>query len=124
MSKILLADDEEVLRGLLIAMLETDGHEVTGVANGTEILKAVATVQPPFDLLVTDLIMPDREGIETIMELRKKHPTLRIIAMSGGGRSGAQNYLKLALKLGASAVLEKPFDRDELIRAVRGVLAK
>jgi CheY-like chemotaxis protein len=124
MPKILLADDEEVLRELLVGMLEADGHEVKAVANGVEILKAIATVEPGFDLLLTDLIMPEREGIETIMELRGKHPELKIIAMSGGGRSGSQNYLKLALKLGAMAVLEKPFNRDELVRTVRMALAK
>jgi DNA-binding NtrC family response regulator len=123
MPKILLADDEEVLRSLLTIMLETDGHEVKAVVNGMEVLKAVVKEDVPFDLLITDLIMPEREGIETIMELRKKHPSLKIIAMSGGGRSGADGYLKLALKLGAAAILEKPFDRQELLDTVRKVLA-
>ena len=123
MPKILLADDEEVLRSLLTIMLETDGHEVKAVVNGMEVLKAMAKEDASFDLLITDLIMPEREGIETIMELRKKHPKLKIIAMSGGGRSGADGYLKLALKLGAAAILEKPFDRQELLDTVRKVVA-
>ncbi|AKC83607.1 hypothetical protein IMCC26134_13970 [Verrucomicrobia bacterium IMCC26134] len=122
MSKILLADDEEVLRSLLTTMLETDGHVVKAVANGSEVLKAVAKEVIPFDLLITDLIMPDKEGIETIMELKKEHSSLKIIAMSGGGRRGADGYLKLALKLGAAAALQKPFDRQELLDTVRNVV--
>lgn len=121
MAKILLADDEEVLRGLLVGMLESDGHVVEAVSNGNQVMKALAAGS--FDLVITDLIMPDKEGIETIMELRKKNPAMKIIAISGGGRSGAQNYLKLALKLGAAATLEKPFDRDGLVATVRQVLS-
>lgn len=120
MAKILLADDEEVLRGLLAGMLETDGHSVTMVPDGNALLKVVTK---DFDLVITDLIMPEKEGIETIIALRKALPKMKVIAMSGGGRGGPKNYLQLALKLGAVGILEKPFDRDKLLSVVRAALA-
>lgn len=120
MAKILLADDEDVLRGLLAGMLETDGHSVTMVADGNALLKAVTA---DFDLVITDLIMPEKEGIETIIALRKALPKMKVIAMSGGGRGGPKNYLQLALKLGAVGILEKPFDREKLLSVVQAALA-
>jgi DNA-binding NtrC family response regulator len=120
MAKILMADDEQALLVVLVAMLEADGHTVTTVVNGNAL---VAEASAGYDLVITDLIMPGKEGIEAILELRKVYPKLKIIAMSGGGRVGPENYLKLALKLGATAALEKPFDRDKLVTLVRKVLA-
>jgi len=121
MAKILLADDEPVLLGLLAGMLEYAGHEVVAVSNGNALLD---TCSSAFDLVITDLIMPEKEGIETIIELRRGFPKLKIVAMSGGGRGDAHGYLRLAEKLGAAAILEKPFERDELIALVNKVLAK
>ncbi len=115
-----MADDEPALLVLLTGMLETDGHSVTTVGNGTALIKEASG---NYDLVITDLIMPDKEGIETILELRKAYPKLKIIAMSGGGRVGPESYLKLALKLGAAAILDKPFDRDRLVALVRKVLS-
>ena len=121
MIRILLADDDESFRPMLQATLERFGYEVTAVKNGNE---AVASYRErPADLVITDLIMPDKEGIETIRDLRREVPAAKIIAMSGGGRNTRDIYLKLATQLGAAQVLSKPFSHQELLDAIAAVLA-
>ncbi len=120
MAKILLVDDDPDIRSLLKIMLTGEGHDVIEATDGTQALQ-VAQSQS-FDLVLTDLIMPDKEGIETIMELRKKIPRIRIIAMSGGGVGRQEDYLGLAGKLGAMRTLAKPFGVKELKEAVDAVL--
>jgi DNA-binding response OmpR family regulator len=120
MAKILLVDDDPDIRSLLKIMLTGEGHEVVEATDGAEALEVAQT--QPFDLVLTDLIMPDKEGIETIMELRKKFPRIRIIAMSGGGVGRHGDYLGLAGKLGAMRTLAKPFGVNELKEAVDAVL--
>ena len=122
MARLLLIDDDEVFRPMLRENLEQMGHTVTEARNGKEGLAQYAL--DPADLVFTDLIMPEKEGIETIMELKRKWPGARIIAMSGGGRVGASNYLGTAQKLGAAHVLAKPFSNDELIAAIDKVLPR
>ncbi len=121
MARILIIDDNDLFRGMLHATLDTLGHEVTEAADGTEGLKWHA--RGAFDLVITDLIMPETEGIETILELLKRAPETRIIAMSGGGRASAQDYLGIASRIGARKVLAKPFSRDALDNAIREVMA-
>ena len=77
----------------------------------------------PADVVITDIVMPEKEGLETIQELRRDFPGAKIIAMSGGGRIGPKGYLKLAEKLGASRAFAKPFDRMEMVSAVDELLA-
>lgn len=120
MKKILVIDDEEQIRELLVAILEREGFEVTLATNGDEATRLLRKFLP--DLVITDLIMPGKEGLETIMELRRSHPGLPVIAISGGGRNGTGDYLKLAKGLGAKATVSKPFRRDEILEAVRGAL--
>jgi CheY-like chemotaxis protein len=120
MANILLVDDEEQLRSILRIVLESAGHEVEEAGNGKEAVESYRS--RPADLLVTDIIMPEKEGIETIIQLRESYPKVKIIAMSGGGRTGDQNYLKLAKKLGANHVLAKPFSNSEFLAAVNLVL--
>jgi DNA-binding response OmpR family regulator len=120
MAKILLVDDDPDIRSLLKIMLTGQGHEVVEATDGTQALRLAEA--EPFDLVLTDLIMPDKEGIETIMELRKKFPRIRIIAMSGGGVGRQEDYLGLAGKLGAMRTLAKPFGIQELNEAVDAVL--
>lgn len=74
-------------------------------------------------VVITDIIMPRKEGLEVIMELRRRHPAIRLIAISGGGRTKSADFLQLAKKLGADAVLPKPLDIDQLEKTVRSVLA-
>ncbi len=120
MPRILVIDDESSIRRLLRIMLEQNDYEVEEAADGDEGLKKIRS-NPP-DLIITDLIMPDKEGIETIMELRRNHPALKIIAMSGGGVIGAREYLKMAKSVGAHHTFEKPFQMNELLKSVKDLL--
>ena len=120
MTRILLVDDDESFRPMLQATLERFGYEVTVAKNGNEAIKHYR--ERPADLVITDLIMPDKEGVETIRELRGEIPAARIIAMSGGGRNGSDVYLQLATGLGAARVLSKPFSHQELLDAIAAVL--
>ena len=120
MPHILLIEDDELLRSMLRAQLEEKGHIVTEACDGKQGLAEQTLV--PADLVLTDLIMPEKEGIETIIELRKKWPGVKIIAMSGGGRMTATGYLSIARRVGAGAVLNKPFSSDELEMAINELL--
>jgi DNA-binding response OmpR family regulator len=120
MSNILLLDDNASFLKLQGEFLRCSGHQVTTLDDSR---KAMATIRTnKFDLLITDLIMPDKEGIEIIMDLRVKFPMLKIIAMSGGGRVDARDCLAMAEKLGASLTLSKPFSGEQLLKAVNTVL--
>ena len=120
MAKILLVDDEKLLRSMLRTVLETEGHEVEEALDGKEAIEKHRSC--PADLLVTDIVMPGQEGIETIMQFRKKYPDVTIIAMSGGGRNGWQSYLDMAKQLGATRTLAKPFSIEDFLAAVQAVL--
>jgi CheY-like chemotaxis protein len=120
MANILLVEDEEQLRSMLRIVLKSAGHAVEEAGNGREALELYS--KSPADLIVTDIVMPDKEGIETIITLRESYPDVKIIAMSGGGRTGAQNYLELAKKLGANHVLAKPFSPGDFLDVVNMVL--
>jgi DNA-binding NtrC family response regulator len=120
MSRILLVDDHVEFLTVQQELLENAGHTVVAATDGFKAL--VALESAAFDLVITDIIMPRKEGIETIMELRRRHPGLKIIAMSGGGRVGAWSYLELADKLEAFETLEKPFSGATLLAAVDAAL--
>lgn len=122
MARILLADDSEDFVVVLREFLVRAGHEVITASNGIEALEAVG--QSAFDLLITDIVMPEKEGLETITEMRRRAPSMKIIAISGGGRLGARDYLAAARVLGASATLPKPFVREDLLKAVDSVLGR
>ncbi len=121
MSSILLIEDDSNFRVMLCIALRQMGHEVVEASEGEHGVGLFETGR--FDLVITDLIMPGQEGIETITKLIKKHPTARIIAMSGGGRTSPESYLKMAKRLGAKEILAKPFSMDELGCAVERVLS-
>ncbi len=120
MAAILIIDDEDLVRYSLRKVLSPLGHEITEAENGAEGLALID--QQPFDLVITDIIMPEKEGIETITELHRTHPNLKIIAISGGGRTGKKDYLRMAQRLGASHALTKPFGAEDLIEAVNDCL--
>lgn len=120
MIKILVIEDDSSFRNVLVQMLEKAGFEVSQAENGNQAIKYCETLK--FDLVLTDIIMPDKEGLETIQELLGISPDMKIIAMSGGGRFGPNSYLPLAAKLGARKTLQKPFMRDELLSAIAEVL--
>ena len=106
MANILIIDDDNQFREMLRQMIERDGYEVIEASDGKE---GIALYRKnPTDLIITDLIMPEKDGIETIQELKKDFPEIKIIAISGGGRLGPNDYLQLAKMLGAQRTLTKP----------------
>lgn len=120
MAKILVVDDEELARVSLRDVLEGEGHEVIEAANGKQALAMFETGQP--DLVVTDMIMPEKEGVETIVEIKRISPTTPILAISGSGRTKNMDFLDLARQYGVQRTLPKPFSANELVEAVRALL--
>jgi len=120
MSNILLVDDDDQLRPLMRLVLERAGYSVREAHNGTDAMTQFT--QHPADLVITDLIMPDKEGLALILELRRINRKIKIVAMSGGGRVNPKDYLEVAKKFGANLALNKPFSNSELIHAVRQAL--
>jgi len=106
MARILVVDDEEQVRLLLRIFLEKKGHEVIEAVDGEEGINLYR--QTPTDLIITDLIMPKKDGLNMIMELKKEFPKVKIIAISGGGAIEPKRYLALAQGLGAGRILYKP----------------
>jgi two-component system chemotaxis response regulator CheY len=119
MKSILVVDDDPLVGKAVQRMLDVDGWIVRLARDGRDALEKVAEQAP--DLIVTDIVMPNMEGLEVILALRKSNPHLPIIAVSGGGILKDLDYLDFAGKLGARATLTKPFRRDDLLRAVREV---
>ena len=122
MARILIIDDDERVRTMIRQMLERAGYETIEAPDG-KVAAGIYRRTPP-DLIVTDIIMPEREGLEIITELRREHPNIKIIAISGGGRVSGVDYLDLAKKLGADRTLAKPFHQEELLDAVRTLLGE
>jgi len=118
--RILVVDDEEQMRRVLKQMLESAGYQVSEAPDG-KVALWISKVSPA-DLTITDLIMPEKEGIETIRELKRDFPEVRVIAISGGGKVGAELYLDMARELGIDRTLEKPFKKEDLLKAVKEVL--
>ena len=116
MARIMVVDDNRLERWLLRAHLATAGHEVIEAAHGLEALDLLA--QHGSDVIITDIVMPEMDGFETIMTLRRRHPDTRIIAISGAGRAPG-DYLEVAAKLGAHLTLRKPIARSKILAAVR-----
>ncbi|MDY0389660.1 response regulator [Desulfobulbus oligotrophicus] len=117
MKRILVVDDESQIRTMLTQMLELEGYTVHTAEDGAEGLSLVGRYA--FDLVVTDMIMPVKDGLKFIMELVRDYPDLKILAISGGGAIKAERYLTMAGYLGDIATLEKPFRRDAFLALVR-----
>lgn len=115
-SPILVIDDDDAVRTTLRRILEAEGYTVVLAENGRRGLELLGEASP--ELVITDIIMPEKEGIETIIEMRRTHRDLKIIAVSGGGRVGNRDFLQLARKFGANEILAKPFDPDDVVEAV------
>ena len=120
MARILVIDDEEQVQLFMRKILEKDGHEVVDAPDGKVGLRLHR--EKPADLIITDILMPEKEGLATIMELRREYPDTKIIAISGGGRGGKLDFLSIAKKLGAVRTFTKPFTKQELIDAVHELL--
>lgn len=122
MAHILVIDDDaNALEAITIA-LEENGHSTKTADDGEAGLLLVG--QEPFDLVITDLIMPGKEGIETLMEIKQNHASLKVMAISGGQRSPDGLYLNIAKTMGADDVLAKPFTYSELVGTVDQLLAQ
>lgn len=120
MAKILLVDDDMLVRTSLAYALEDAGHEVVQAGNGDEGLAALD--RQTFDAVVLDILMPEREGIETIREIRKTWAALPVLAMSGGDKTGWSDFLRMASALGANDTMAKPFTATEFVDRVAGLL--
>jgi CheY-like chemotaxis protein len=112
MARILIVDDDDNFRAMLRTMLERGGHVVTEAIHGRAAMPIVE--KQPLDLAIVDLIMPEKEGMETIPEIHKLRPNIKILAVSGGGRMASKDLLKMTKLLGAHKTLAKPFTREEL----------
>jgi CheY-like chemotaxis protein len=121
MDSVLIIEDDDFVQKMLKQTFQRAGYEVATAENGAAGIKlydSKLSMLEPFDVVITDLIMPEMEGIETISKLRKRDPNIKVIAISGGGRNKPEDYLHLAKKLGASRTFTKPVDRDALLQAV------
>ena len=118
MAGILVIDDDPDTRELLQTTLESAGHKILLASNGREGVQLFR--EKPTDLVITDLFMPEQEGLETIKQLRMEFPDVRILAMSGKPTGGTM--LAVARRLGATTILQKPFLPDELLRTVEQTL--
>ena len=116
---VLVVEDDDSLRPLLRRMLEKEGYSVEVATNGKEGIKKAEELKP--DLLITDIMMPEMNGIAAIMELKNEHPDIKIIAMSGGGAIPG-DHLEIASKLGVHSVFAKPIRRKEFLKEVKKAL--
>ncbi|HHE32156.1 MAG TPA: response regulator [Chlorobaculum parvum] len=116
--KILVIDDDPSVRKFIATTLKNESHTVTEAENGVEGLKKFQE-ERDINIIITDLIMPDKEGLETIIEIRKINPSIKILAISGGGKVGPENFLLLADAVGANATLKKPFSGQELLMCLK-----
>jgi DNA-binding response OmpR family regulator len=120
MARILIIEDDDHCRELLRLMLEPAGHAVVDACNGRE--GPARYCAAPTDVVILDLFMPEQEGLETIQALRREYPTVKIIAISRGDRTGTLDLLPIAAQLGAQRTLWKPFGLRELCDAVEAVI--
>ena len=116
MAKILIVEDDDEVRDVLKTLLQDEGHDVSEASDGNEAIEQFLRI--PVDLVILDIVLPDKEGLETIIDLRRTHPNVKIMAMSGGGRTSPQDYLDMAKRLGAVEVIAKPFSIDDFLRSV------
>ena len=122
MAKILVIEDDEIVRGVIRRVLQSKGFDVLEASDGKQGVDVFR--EKSADLVITDIVMPNKEGLETIRDLRRLDPQVKIIAISGGGRNTPDDYLDVAEKFGAMRTFEKPFEWDDLIQAITELLGK
>jgi DNA-binding response OmpR family regulator len=120
MKRILIIDDDYQLRELLRKLFENEGYEVLDALDGNHGIQL--NKEQPADLVITDLIMPEKDGMETIREFKRENPDMGIIAISGGGHLPPETYFRVTKKAGANYTFKKPFNPEELLNAVRDLL--
>ena len=116
--RILVIDDDREVRSTICENLRESGYEVLDAGNGAVALSLIDKIGLPH-LVITDIIMPEKEGLETIIEIRPRHPSVKVIAISGGGRTETGDFLDMARKLGAIASFAKPLDINKLDETIR-----
>lgn len=121
MARILVVDDEELARFTMRTILESAGHEIDEAGDGEVGVSMIKKHR--YEVVLLDIVMPKQEGLGTIIELKKDYPDQKIIAVSGGGRTKNQNYLRMASSLGVDETLAKPFTEAQLLAAVNQCLA-
>ena len=117
---ILVIDDDVAVRAMLCECLQDVGYIVSEAGDGEMGLQSMEKGLP--DLVITDIIMPKKDGLETVKEIREKYPSVKVLAISGGGRAKIGDFLELARKLGSDAVLSKPIDIVELEKTVQTLI--
>lgn len=120
MAHILVAEDDDNLRRGLVEVVTAMGHRVTDAINGTQGLSCQRS--DPAELVITDIIMPEKDGLALITEIRRDYPAAKIIAISGGGLVPGKDYLRIARGMGAERVIEKPFALRDLITAIEELI--
>ena len=121
-NKILVVDDQEAYVLMIQELLEGNNFEVITAINGKEAILKTENNIP--DLIITDIVMPELDGIEVLLEIKKSAPEIPVIVMSGGNYGYGQSYLNMAKKLGANVILDKPFEMDVLLKQVKELLDK
>jgi DNA-binding response OmpR family regulator len=122
MARILLLEDSEDFRCLLQTRLEMEGFEVAAASSGADALRLMA--RAPADVILTDLFMPEKDGLETIVEMRARYPNTAIVAMSGWQSRKGVDYLTVARDIGAAHTVRKPFDLAEVVQVLRQLVSR
>lgn len=117
-TRVCVIDDDDLIRDHIAALLEPNGYEVLAAPSARAGLAMIAERDP--DVVLVDIIMPDKDGVELIAEIRRRWPDLRVVAMSAGGQVGPSLYLQIAQTMGAHACLTKPLSLTELTTALAG----
>ena len=121
MARILVIDDDPLIRDMLSQVLEEAGHEVVLAPDGEEGMNLFRS--GPADLVITDIVMPEKDGWETVVVLKKEFPAVKIIAVSGGAKIGPFTHLMTAKRLGADLIFAKPLKKHELLKGIEELLA-
>jgi len=122
MVRILVIDDDPLIRDMLSQVLEEAGYGVVPAPDGDVGMKLFR--EDPTDLIITDIVMPEKDGWETVVALKKEFPDVKIIAVSGGAKIGPFTYLMTAKRLGADLIFAKPLKKHELLMGIQELLAK
>lgn len=121
MARILVVDDDFEFSDLIQSILEAEGHIVEAIPDGSKVISKFRSA--PYEIIVLDLIMPNKDGLEVLIELKKLNLHPKVIAVSGGGYGNAADYLSWAKTLGVDFTLQKPFSKDEFLAAVQACLS-
>ena len=122
MARILVVEDEELMREMLVDIFNDEGHDTSAAVNGVEALKAIE--KDSFDLIVTDIVMPEKDGLSVILQTKRDKRDIKVIAISGGDKTfSGKSYLRIARNIGVERTIDKPFKREKVLQAVEEVLA-